>query len=158
FARRAFALVSVATLAMTGFCAWLAFRRPISILLAPLLVLATPLFFYDSWAYLNVDIVGTFFVTMTLAACLKGTRQCSIFDTALLPGVFAGMALDCKYTLLSVILPVLLAIWLYTRPEHRLRWSLAAVCAMLVAFLIVAPYTVLDLPHFLDAVAFEGRH
>jgi hypothetical protein len=73
-ARQAFAFLSVICIGMTGLSAWLAFRKPVTLLLAPLMVLVSPLYFRHSWVYLNVDIVGASFVMMTVAACLLGLR------------------------------------------------------------------------------------
>ena len=42
-ARQTFAILSVICLAMTGLSAWLAFREPATIVLAPLILLASPL-------------------------------------------------------------------------------------------------------------------
>ena len=95
-ARQTFALLSVICLAMTGLSAWLVFREPATILLAPLMLLASPLFFRHSWTYLNVDIVGATFVMLTVAACLLGTTRPSFTQSALVPGIFAGLAAASK--------------------------------------------------------------
>ena len=86
-ARQTFALLSVICLAMTGLSAWLAFQKPATILLAPLILLASPLYFRHSWTYLNVDIVGATFGMLTVAACLLGTTRPSFMQSALVPGI-----------------------------------------------------------------------
>jgi hypothetical protein len=157
-ARQAFALLSVICLAMTGLSAWIAFRKPATILLAPLLLLASPLFFRHSWTYLNVDIVGVSFVMLTLAACLLGTTHPSIQQSAVVPGVFAGLATGSKYTLAIVALPVLLALGLYFPRARIISACVAALAAMLVAFLAAVPYSLIDIPGFLNGVAYEAFH
>ncbi len=157
-ARELFAVISAIALLMTGLCAWLAWREPAAILLAPAMVFFSPLFFYHAWAYLNVDIVGTCLVAATLAAALAGTRRPSMMSSAILPGALAGLAIASKYTLAVAIVPVLIAAWCYVAPGGRLRVGIAAVLSIVAAFLIAAPFTVLDIPHFLDGIASEGYH
>ena len=157
-ARQLFAVLALIALAATGFTAWVAFRRPVAILLAPLLLVLSPLFFFHSWVYLNADIVGTCWVVLTIAACLAGTRRPSIAQSALLPGVFAGLATGSKYSLAVVILPVLLAIGLYVKGSRRLWAWAAALAVMVAAFLVVVPYSLIDIPGFLNGVASEAFH
>lgn len=157
-ARQLFALLSALALVMTAVCAWHAFRRPAAVLLAPLIALVTPLYFYHSWVYLNVDIVGTCFVMMTLAACFVATWRPSVFDAAVVPAVCAGLAAASKYTLAIAIAPVLLGVWLYVRPGRRVVGTLAALGTFVAAFLLVAPYSLIDLPTFVNDVAYEGFH
>jgi 4-amino-4-deoxy-L-arabinose transferase-like glycosyltransferase len=153
-----FSLLSVVALAATGLVAYLALEKPAAIFLAPLFLEASPLFFSQSWTYLNVDIVGTCFVVLTLVACLKGIKELSMYQSGVLPGVFAGLATGSKYTLGLVIVPVLLAIWSYFDARRRISASAAALAAMVAAFLIVVPYSVLDIPGFLNGLAFEAYH
>jgi hypothetical protein len=157
-ARQLFALLSIIALAATGFSAWLAFQRPAAILLAPVILLASPLFFHHSWTYLNVDIVGTCFVMLTIAACLIGTRQPSIHQSALVPGVFAGLAIGSKYTLAVIVLPVLAAIGLHFTGARRIWAWTAALGATAAAFLAAVPYSLIDIPGFLNGLASEAFH
>lgn len=157
-ARQLFALVAVIALAATGVASWFAFRKPPAILLSPLLLWTSPLFFDRSWRYLNVDIVSTCCVVLALAACLQGTRKPSILQSALIPGFFAGLATGSKYTSALVVVPVLLAILVYVEAGRRIWACLAAITIMVVAFLVVVPYSVLDVPAFLNGLAFSARH
>jgi hypothetical protein len=156
--RQLFAVVSVIALAATGVLAWLAFRRPAAIGLAPLILLTSPLFFHHSWTYLNVDVVGTCFVTLTLAACVLGTSRPSIHQSAIVPGVLAGLAAGSKYTLAVVVLPVLLAIGLYSRSTRRTWAWVAALATTALAFLVAVPYSLIDIPAFLNGLASEAAH
>jgi len=157
-ARQLFALLSVIALAATGYSAWFAFQRPAAILLAPLFLLTCPLFFFHSWTYLNVDIVGTCFVMLTIAACLIGTRRPSIHQSAIVPAVFAGLATGSKYTLAIVILPVLLGIGLHVTGARRTWAWLAALATTAAAFFAVVPYSLIDIPAFLNGLASEAFH
>lgn len=157
-ARQLYATLGVLCLAMTGWSAWIAFRRPSTMLLAPLFVLLSPLFFHHAWAYLNVDIVGTAVVTLTLTATLLGTTRPSLYQSALVPGLFAGLAAASKYTLAVVALPVLLAVALYIPRAGMLTAFVVAIAGMVVAFVAAVPYSVIDLRGFLNGVAFEAHH
>jgi hypothetical protein len=157
-ARQAFALLSVACFVFTGFSAWLAFRRPAAIVLAPMILLASPLYFRHSWLYLNVDIVGASFAVMTVAACLAGIRQPTVTRLAVVPGICAGLATGGKYTLAVAILPVLAAIGLYMPRPRKVAAGIAAIASMILAFLAVVPYSVIDIPGFLNGVGYEVFH
>jgi hypothetical protein len=157
-ARQVFALLSIVALAATGYAALAAGASPVGIVLAPLVVAATPLYFSDSWRYLNVDIIGACFAMFTLAACLYGTRQPSMLWSAIVPGVLAGCTAGSKYTLALVIAPVLLGIVFFGRDGRRFATSLAALVAMAAAFIVVVPYSLLDFPGFLNGVASEAYH
>jgi hypothetical protein len=157
-ARQAFAFLSIVCLAMTGVSAWVAFQRPSTTLLAPVLLLASPLYFQQSWTYLNVDIVGASFVMLTMATVLIGTRRPSILQSAIVPGALAGLAAASKYTLVVAALPVLLAIGLHV-PRGRRMWAcVVAMAATMFAFLAAVPYSLIDIPGFLNGVGYEVFH
>lgn len=157
-ARRLFAFLSIVTLAATAIAAWHAFREPAAIFLSPLVLAMSHLFFDHSWGYLNVEIVGTCFVVLAVAACLQGTRQPSMHWSAIVPAVFAGLAAGSSYRLVVVIAPILLAIGMYFTAGRRLWPWLAAIMTMTVTFLIVVPYSVIDIPAFLNGIASEAFH
>ena len=87
-----------------------------------------------------------------------GTRRPSLLQSAIIPGVFAGLATGSKYTLFVLIVPVLVAIVFYLPGMRRLWAALAACAAMVAAFLLAVPYSVLALTVFLDGVAFDAMH
>jgi hypothetical protein len=157
-ARQGFALLAVICLAMTGLSAWLTFRAPSAMVLAPALLLTCPLFFRHAWVYLNVDIVAAALVMLALAACLIGMNRPSTRQSAVVPGLLAGLATAAKYTQAIAILPVLVAIGLCV-PRSRAIWTaVLAVASMVVAFLVAVPYSLIDIPGFLDGVGYEVFH
>jgi hypothetical protein len=157
-AKQLFALLAIVTLLATGAAAWLTFRKPAAILLAPLALSVTPLFFYHSWTYLNVDIVGACFGVLTLLACLRGFGEPSPFRSAILPGALAGLATGSKYTFAILIAPVLLTIVFSFPRGRRIAAGLIAATAMGLAFLLVVPYSLIDIPLFLNGIAFSAAH
>jgi 4-amino-4-deoxy-L-arabinose transferase-like glycosyltransferase len=99
------------------------------------------------------DVPLTFFATLACALSLRAHEQprAAAFGWA---GAAAGLAAATKYPgALAIVLP-LLAVWMTpaARPS-RLRAALLTLGAATVAFLIAAPYTVLDLPGFLNGFA-----
>ena len=157
-AKQLFALLSVLAMGVTGVVGWYVTQRRAAILVGPLVLLSSRLFFFHSWRYVNVDIVGTCFVVLTMASCLWASQRPSVFRSAVIPGLLSGLAAASKYTLGLVLIPVVLGIWLYQDKERRPVATMAALTASCVAFLVVVPYSVLDMPEFLKGLAAEARH
>ena len=121
-------------------------------LLASALMAVMPLHVRESH-YVLTDVPVTFFVTLAFLLSLRAHEQlrASAFAWA---GAAAGLAAATKYTGgLAILLP-LVALWMTpgTRPS-RLAGALAVVAGAAGAFLLGAPYTLLDLPAFLDGYA-----
>jgi 4-amino-4-deoxy-L-arabinose transferase-like glycosyltransferase len=121
-------------------------------LLAAGLMAVMPLHVRESH-YVLTDVPMTFFVALTMLLALRAHEQprAGTFAAA---GAAAGLAAATKYPgALALMLP-LIAVWMTpaTRPS-RVAGALAAVGASAGAFLLAAPYTILDLPAFLDGYA-----
>lgn len=110
--------------------------------------------------FLTLDVPATFYL---LVACLFAWRQ---FDqpkptTALLCGLFVGLAASTKYNTILMAPTVFLAVWL-SSPRNddgsSARWSLLATTAVgaLGAFIAGSPYILLDFSTFVRDVAAEG--
>jgi 4-amino-4-deoxy-L-arabinose transferase-like glycosyltransferase len=103
--------------------------------------------------YVLTDVPLTFFVTLALLLTLRAAERERAIDFAW-AGAAAGFAAATKYPgALSLLLP-LIAVWmtLGTKPS-RIVASLAVLASAAAAFLLTAPYTVLDLPAFLNGYA-----
>ena len=103
--------------------------------------------------FVLTDVPVTFFVALAWLLALRAheSPRWTAFAAA---GAAAGVAAATKYTGgLAVVLP-LVAVWMTpaARPS-RLAASLAACAGAAAAFLAAAPYTVLDLPAFLNGYA-----
>jgi 4-amino-4-deoxy-L-arabinose transferase-like glycosyltransferase len=100
--------------------------------------------------FVLTDVPATFFVTLTLLLTLSAheRERASSFAWA---GAAAGLAAATKYPAALVLVVPLVAVWmtLGTKPS-RLLASLAILGAAAAAFLVAAPYTLLDLPGFLN--------
>lgn len=158
-ARRLFALLSVVALGATGVAAWRFLQWPGALLLAPLVLATSRLFFTHSWEYLNVDVVAACFAALGMAACLHGTRRPSVATLAIVPGICAGLAAASKYPSGLVLAPAVVASVLYLEPGRRLAAVAAAAAAAAAAFVAAVPHSVLDHPRFLgDLLAEAGRY
>ncbi|MGH9372948.1 MAG: ArnT family glycosyltransferase [Vicinamibacterales bacterium] len=103
--------------------------------------------------FVLTDVPMTFFVTLTFLLALRAHEQQRAGGFAW-AGAAAGLAAATKYPGgLALLLP-LVAVWMApaTRPS-RVSGALAAAGASAAAFLLAAPYTVLDLPGFLNGYA-----
>jgi 4-amino-4-deoxy-L-arabinose transferase-like glycosyltransferase len=103
--------------------------------------------------FVLTDTPLTFFVALTFLLSLiaheRGTLQS--FAAA---GVAAGLAAATKYNGGIALLMPVIACWMtYPLAPGRVRTIFATVAASAAAFLLCAPYTVLDLPAFLDSFA-----
>lgn len=103
--------------------------------------------------YVLTDVPATFFVTAAFLLSLRAaeTPRATAFMWA---GAAAGLAAATKYPAGLVLLLPLIAAWMThgARPS-RLAAAGAVVAGAAIAFLIAAPYTVLDLPGFLNGYA-----
>jgi 4-amino-4-deoxy-L-arabinose transferase-like glycosyltransferase len=103
--------------------------------------------------YVLTDVPATFFVTLTLLLSLRASERQRGADFVL-AGAAAGLAAAMKYPgALSLLMPLLAAgMTLGVRPS-RAAAAGAAIAGAAVAFLVAAPYTILDLPAFLNGYA-----
>ena len=154
-ARYLFVLLSIGTLIAVGITAWLLLQRPSALLLAPLLLATAPSFLVLAVKYLNVDNAGTCFVMASIAALLYGTRRRSTLFLAAVPGLFAGLAAGSKYTHGLVLGPILIGILFYAGSPRRVM--IGACLAAAAAFFVVVPYSVLDVPSFIKALAWQAK-
>ncbi|MFQ6059448.1 MAG: ArnT family glycosyltransferase, partial [Anaerolineae bacterium] len=152
-ARLTSALLGTATVAITYGLGRLAYDGRTGLLAATLLA-GTFLHARDSHYAVN-DVPATFFVTMALFFSLRVLQRGRLQDYGL-AGLCAGLATATKYTGLLLLVPLLLAHLLAggARPRDRAarlasRWLLAGLGAFVGAYLLGAPYSVLDWPAFL---------
>ncbi len=103
--------------------------------------------------YVLTDTPLTFFVTLSFLLSLVAHERNTLRAFAW-AGAAAGLAAATKYNGGIALIMPLLACWMTVpaRPS-RLAAALAAVTACAVAFLLAAPYTILDLPAFLNTFA-----
>src|SRR4029079_5477266 len=103
--------------------------------------------------YVLTDTPLTFFVTLTFLLSLVAHERGTLGSFAA-AGATAGLAAATKYNGGTALLMPVIACWMtIPLPPGRLKTMLATVAASALAFLLLAPYTILDLPGFLDSFA-----
>jgi 4-amino-4-deoxy-L-arabinose transferase-like glycosyltransferase len=117
---------------------------------APLLFALSPNHIGSSHFALT-DVPVTFFVAATLVASLRAVESGrAIWFAAAGAGV--GLAAATKYNgAYALMLPVIAAGFTRVRFPLRVSYAAAAILVSIFTFLAAAPYTVLDLPAFLNA-------
>ena len=103
--------------------------------------------------FVLTDTPLTFFVALTFLLSLVAHEQGTLSGFAA-AGAAAGLAAATKYNGGVALLMPVVACWMTVplRPGHA-KTILATVAARGAAFLLFAPYTLLDLPGFLDSFA-----
>jgi 4-amino-4-deoxy-L-arabinose transferase-like glycosyltransferase len=136
---------------------WIVYRTGLrwsgrTALLAAVMIAVMPLHVRESH-YALTDVPTTFFVMLTLLLSLRAHERSTLVAFALAGGA-AGLAGATKYNGAVAVLMPLLACAM--TPAVRPSRTFATVCVvggMLLAFLLAAPYTLLDLPNFLNQFA-----
>jgi len=126
-------------------------------LLAAGLLAVMPLHVQSSH-YVLADTPATFFITLALVLSLSAHERgtASAFAWA---GAAAGLAAATKYNgALALLMPLVACAMTPRARPSRVACAGAVVAACAAAFLIGAPYTVLDLPGFLDGFARLASH
>jgi 4-amino-4-deoxy-L-arabinose transferase-like glycosyltransferase len=96
------------------------------------------------------DVPLTLFTTLCLLLSL-GAHERATPRAFALAGIAAGLAFATSYGgVLTLAMPLLAAWMTYPGRPSRLSYALATVGAAIVTYLVVAPFTVFDLPGFLD--------
>jgi 4-amino-4-deoxy-L-arabinose transferase-like glycosyltransferase len=126
-------------------------------LLAAGLLAVMPLHVQSSH-YILADTPATFFIMLTLLLSLsaheRGTRVAFAWA-----GAAAGFAAATKYNGgIALLMPLLACLMTPRAKDSRLSCALAIVAASLAAFLLGAPYSVFDLPNFLNGFARLAVH
>ena len=160
-ARQAFALVSVLAIVAAGVAAYSITSRPSALVWAAVAMSLPPYYFEMSWRYLNVDIIGAGLVAVGMAATLRGIARPDKSPMAwivVVPAVCTGLAAASKYTYGALLISVVLSILFFVAPARRAKAVATAIALVAISFVAAFPYALLDLPGFLNGLAFEVRH
>ncbi len=121
-------------------------------LLGALLLAVMPMHVRESH-YVLTDVPATFLVVLTLLLSLQANERATVRAFAI-AGAAAGLAAATKYNgVLALLMPLLACAMTPTLRPSRAVAILWTIAAMLGAFFVAAPYTFLDLPHFLNQFA-----
>jgi len=121
-------------------------------LLAAVMFAVMPLHVRESHFVLT-DVPVTFFVMVTLLLSLRAHERSTLVAFAL-AGAAAGLAGATKYNgVLVLFIPLLACAMTPAVRPSRVAAAAVVVVSMVIAFLVAAPYTLLDLPTFLNQFA-----
>jgi 4-amino-4-deoxy-L-arabinose transferase-like glycosyltransferase len=108
--------------------------------------------------YVITDVPATFFITLALVLTLSAHERGTAVAFAW-AGAAAGLAAATKYNgAIALLMPLLACVMTPRAKDSRRTCALAAIAASAAAFLLGAPYSVLDLPGFLDGFARLAVH
>lgn len=120
--------------------------------LAAALLAVMPLHVRESH-YVLTDVPTTFFVAQTFVLSLRAHEGRTAWSFAI-AGMMAGLAGATKYTgILALVMPLLSCVLSERRKPSRAASALLVLAGCAGAFLVAAPYTLLDLPTFLNQFA-----
>lgn len=126
-------------------------------LLTTCALMIAPTYAQLSWEYLNVDVVGAFFVAAFFYALVRFQDDGVPSKAAAFLGVLVGLAAGCKYFHGALLFPAALFLLLQYRGRSLPLIGIAAVAAGL-AFLATTPHAVLALPKLLQDFGYEIHH
>ncbi|MBN1551643.1 hypothetical protein JW979_09245 [bacterium] len=156
-AKLIFAVCSVLAVIFMALTAFRIFNLPSLLFLVPIVVSLSEEYFKYSQQYINVDILGAFFISAVYFQLFRDNKPESYWSNVVFPGILSGMAAGCKYNLLWVIVSVMLATVLLGR-GNRIGKCFVVLASAIVGFVLVVPYSILDLRTFMNQIADEARH
>jgi 4-amino-4-deoxy-L-arabinose transferase-like glycosyltransferase len=150
------ALTGALTVVLVYWLARTAFNRRIG-WLAAILFSVSPTHIRNSH-FIAPDVTMILFLVASFACTYQVWREGRRRDYVL-AGLLAGLAISTKYNAYPILVPLILAHGLRKQGQPLLNSDiLLALLASAGGFLIGTPYAFLDLPAFLNDVAFEMRH
>ncbi len=124
--------------------------------LIPILFVSS-VYMEQSWSYLNVNIVGAFFIVSTLLYLFLNKEKDTFLTKTVFPGILIGAAIASKYNFFLLMVPVILSIYMHST-NNKLFKALMVLPISIITFIVFVPYSLLDFPKFLSDVAFELWH
>jgi 4-amino-4-deoxy-L-arabinose transferase-like glycosyltransferase len=144
------AAFGAATIVLAYALSLAAYRRPGAALLAAFALAVCHVHVRDSH-FATVDVVATFFVTLSLVFAVRASKESTARDFVL-AGLFAGLAASSKYNVGLVTIPIGVAA-LYRGREALFRLALSAGAAA-AAFALTSPYVLLRFGGFRSDMSF----
>ncbi len=151
-AKALFALFSVLSLLTLGIIGYRLTKDPIVLFVGPLLLALSSIYFHYSCHYINVDILGVFFVLLLFAYLVYNFSDDSLLHKAIFPGMLCGLVISAKYHLVWIFIPCILTIWLFGKRQRLLKSALL-LPVMFLTFFVINPYVILDFKGFLNSLS-----
>jgi hypothetical protein len=150
-ARVLFAVASVIGLALAALIAFELTGSALLLPLVPLLLSLSTLYFHLSWAYLNPDVLGCALAMGAIYYALQARGRSESWAYPASLGLLGGLAIAAKYNFAPIAISTGLAVCCY-RERARIQGIVALSGWTVLGFLLGAPFTVLDLPQFLQGL------
>jgi hypothetical protein len=110
-----------------------------------------------AWTYLGVDVPMATFAMLALYRACSDSDDDSYRHRVVEPALLCGAAMACKFTAFLLLLPCVLALWLFGQRRRGTR-SCELIALSVLAFCVFCPRFLLDLDKFIDGIAFENFH
>lgn len=123
--------------------------------LASFFLALSPLHVINS-KYIAPNVPMAFFVLLSFYFCLRIMERGELPDY-LIAGFVCGVAISTKYNAYIGIFPLFLAHY-FAGKKFFDKKLFAALVALVIGFILVTPYAVLDFPSFLKGVMYEAHH
>jgi hypothetical protein len=153
-AKVVFTLLSALAMICMALIAYRFYKNPFFLFGVPLIASLSYYYFYVSAYYLNVDTVATFFIFLVYLHHSFTIDRDSILHKVVIPGILSGLVIACKYNLVWIIAPSILVI-LFNTKKKRTAKILSVFLIMLLTFVLIVPFSILDFSTFLDWLAFD---
>ncbi len=157
FAKKMIGFLSVLAFFFIGLASYKAFKIPALLFLPALFLSMSAFYLFKSWVYINVDIIATVFVAFFYACLFSNMDKDTYMKRAIIPGVAAGLVIASKYNMFPIILVTPLALFLFNGNEKYIK-AMVSVIAAVFSFLLVSPYILLDISHFVSHAAGQIYH
>lgn len=151
------AILSVIAALFMGIMAFQIFENYYLLFFVPLVISLSDIYFLYSHKYLNVDIVGTFFIVTLYFYLFYFFKKDTNLTKAVIPGFLCGLVIACKYSLFFIVIPPILTVLFFSKKQRIYRISLIF-CFMLLGFFLAVPYSLLDFSTFLNDIGNMGYH
>ncbi len=156
-------LISALAGAFTVAIVFLLLRRffdPLPASLGALLIAVAPGHVVHS-RFMTVDVFAVLFIALSAYAAMgilnEGIDSKGLWRATILSGVYAGLAAGTKYTGI-VVLVVLLAILILTRPKNWIALAIGGVFTSIAAFLVSTPGAIRNSSKFINDFSYELNH
>ncbi|MCF6290902.1 MAG: hypothetical protein L3J03_07910 [Desulfobacterales bacterium] len=156
-AKQIFALSSALAILFAGLAAYKAYHFRLLLFMPALLIPFSEIYVRSSYLYINVNILGAFFIGVLLYYLAVTLRNKGVAAKAVIPGILCGLVISAKYNLLPIYLPCLGSILFYEKNKFFSRAVVLVVVSVLTV-VVLNPYFLLDLPTFLSHTAFQVNH
>lgn len=156
-AKQLFVIFSAMAILLISYAAYKAFQVPYLLFLPALLIPFSSVYTSKSYKYINSNILGAFFIALSLSYIFYNLKKTGAIKKALIPGILCAMVISSKYNYLGIYLPFMLAILFY-EPSHMISRTILLISVSVVTILILNPYFILNLPEFLNDTAYQVNH